>query len=1083
MKETNSRISRTGGGALKFVLALTLALGMAPAMPTAFASEEAATDAGAPSVSTGSSESVVELGEETSRYELRDALQGANGGTVKLTANLSFDEFGASITLSNANATLDLNGHTITFGASTFNIKVQKTSAITIVDTSKEGGGSIVQSGAIDDSWVIECVGTLTIKGGTVSGPNAAVKANGESARFTMTGGELKGGDTALIGTGGAAAAIEGGSVTSTGANGTAVRLEGAEATVSGNSVLKGVYGVVLFNSDENKEGTAHSVLTVDGGSIEAEYFAISGNNKKSAGCSAAIKSGTVSSFKEAAIYWPMEGELAIAGGYLSGATVVEAKMGTIEISGGTLTATGGKSSANIGGFSISDGSVVKVVGQSYGSSEGQYIENPDLSVSITDGTLVSEKGNAVTVYNDGVGTDSSAEKPECTVLVSDEATLAPAQDCDAVRVVSEVEEFTVDQTAGTVSNGNTTIKSSALAGSAVLVTTKTVSSIDGSQKDDTTTLCSGVGRAISEAKGVESPTVTLLSDISEDVVVPEGGSVTINFNSHTLTGSIVNAGTLELKGEGKLVGQVQDIGGSTTVAGNISMAVAQIGEKTYATLGEAIDKAVSGDTIELLGDVYCPPFAIPAGVTLDGDGHTITCSTRNDNGAFITASTGADNVTIEDVTIDVGGKMKHGVQFYCNEGGVLDDVTVKGSYWTAVQVNGAKGVTIDGCTLDPQAAEVDGAAKSPYAFIEFSMGGGVTSVPSMTVGDVDFGDADCPMVWVDDETVARIKDALKLDGATDSEVIGAIKEQITNSSHSDLGISIELVAGDPVDDEIGGVPVTPPAKPSYDVTVDQPANGTVELSSATAKEGQKVTITVKPDAGFELASLVVADEDGNALKLELNADGTYSFEMPAGDVTVHAAFECDGGELCPSHSFTDVDQDKWYHDAIDWAVENRVLNGIGGTTLMMPDGKTTRAEMAQVLWNVEGRPAATDEEAFSDVEEGDWFYGAASWAAQEGIFEGYDGKFDPDAVLTREQAAAVLMRWTEMNGGDVSGRADLSKFPDAGSVSGWAVDSVKWAVESGVLQGVENSGVTTIDAQGTATRAQVAALMMRLEA
>ena len=510
---------------------------------------------------------------------------------------------------------------------------------------------------------------------------------------------------------------------------------------------------------------------------------------------------------------------------------------------------------------------------------------------------------------------------------------------------------------------------------------------------------------------------------------------------------------------------------------------VAEVNGVGFSSLEAAISAAHPGDTVKLEDDISTASFSIPAGVTLDGDGHTITCSTENDNGAFITASKDADNVTIKDVTIDVDGKMKHGVQFYCNEGGVLDGVTVKDSYWTAVQVNGAERVKIDGCTLDPQAAEVAGAAKSPYAFIEFSMGDGVTSVPSMTVGDVDFGDADCPMVWVDDETVARIKDALKLDGATDSEVIGAIKEQITNNSHSDLGISIELVADNPVDDEIGGVPVTPPAKPSYDVIVDQPANGTVELSSTIAKEGQKVTITVKPDAGFELASLVVADEDGNALKLELNADGTYSFEMPAGDVTVHAAFECDGGELCPSHSFTDVDQDKWYHDAIDWAVENRVLNGIGGTTLMMPDGKTTRAEMAQVLWNVEGRPAATDEEAFSDVEEGDWFYGAASWAAQEGIFEGYDGKFDPDAVLTREQAAAVLMRWTEMNGGDVSGRADLSKFPDAGSVSGWAVDSVKWAVESGVLQGVESSGVTTIDAQGTATRAQVAALMMRLEA
>ena len=1062
------------------LLAFVLAIGLMPAVPTAFASEEAAADAGNPLTSSPESETITELGDETTRAELRDALNNANGGTVKLTADLDFSsEQTSSFVYGGASAILDLNGHTVTFAASAFSIKVKQSSSLTIIDSSEDGDGSIMQSGTINgDSFVIDCVGTLTIEGGTVSGPKTAVKANGMNAKFTMTGGNLEGGGTALIGTGGAGVAIEGGSVTSTGESGTAVRLEGSNATVSGNSVLKGVFGVTLFNSDKNNKGTERSILTVNGGSINAKYFAISGNNLESAKCEATINSGTVSSSEEAAIYWPMEGKLTIAGGDLRGATVVEAKMGTIEISGGTLTATGEKSSANIGGVSISDGSVVKVVGQSYGSSEGQYIKNPDLSVSIMGGTLVSEKGNAVTVYNDGVDTDSSAEKLECTVLVSDEATLAPVQDCDAVRVVSEVEEFTVDQTAGTVSNGNTTIKSSALAGSAVLVTTKTVSSIDGSQKGDTTTLCSGVGRAISEAKDVKSPTVTLLSDISEDVVVPEGGSVTINFNSHTLTGSIVNAGTLELEGEGKLVGQVQDIGDSTTDPGNISMAVAQIGEKTYATLGEAIDKAVSGDTIELLGDVYCPPFAIPAGVTLDGDGHTITCSTRNDNGAFITASTGADNVTIKDVTIDVGGKMKHGVQFYCNEGGVLDDVTVKGGYWTAVQVNGAKGVTIDGCTLDPQAAEVAGAAKSPYAFIEFSMGDGVTSVPSMTVGDVVFGDAECPMVWVDDETVARIKDALKLDGATDSEVIGAIKEQITNNSHSDLGISIELVAGKPVGDEIGGVPVTPPVvtKPSYDVAVDQPANGTVELSSKTAKEGQKVTVTVTPDLGYELAQLTVADEDGDALELTENADGTYSFEMPAGDVTVHASF-ADAWE----NPFTDLSEDHWGYGAVRTANLLGLMKGYDGTTLFGPDDGLMREQAATVMWNLMGAGDVSRPEApQADVDQSQWYAPYVNWAVDSKVMDGYsEDDFGVGDSLTREQFAAVVAKAV---GADVDSadQAALDAFPDADGVSGWARATMAWAVENGVINGAEaEDGTRELQATRELTRAEMATMMV----
>ena len=1085
MEGRTRRISRTGGGvALRALLALVLAIGLMPAVPTAFASEGAAADAGDSLTSSPESETITELGDGTTKTELRNALNNANGGTVKLAADLEFLTFASVVDLDNANATLDLNGHTITFSPYAYSIKIKETSSLTIIDSSKDGNGSIMQSGTINgDSFVIECVGTLAIEGGTVSGLKTAVKANGESARFTMTGGELEGGGTALIGTGGAEVAIEGGSVTSTGESGTAVRLEGSNATVSGNSVLKGVFGVTLFNSDENNEGTVSSSLKVDGGSIDARYFAISGNNLKSAKCKATIKGGTITSAEEAAIYWPMEGELTIAGGDLGGATVVEAKMGTIEISGGTLTATGGKSSANIGGVSISDGSVVKVVGQSYGSSEGQYIENPDLSVSITGGTLVSGKGNAVTVYNDGVSTDSSSENLECKVSVSGEATLAPAQDCDAVRVVSEVEEFTVDQTAGTVLNGNTTIESSALAGSAVLVTTKTVSSMDGSQKDDTTTLCSGVGRAISEAEGVESPTVTLLGNVSEDVTVPADKSVTIDFGGHTLTGSIVNAGTLELKGEGKLVGQVQDIGGSTTNAGSISMAVAQIGENTYATLGEAIEKAVSGDTIVLLGDVYCPPFAIPAGVTLDGDGRKITCSTENKTGAFITASKDANNVTIKNVTIDVDGKMKHGVQFYCNKGGKLNGVTVEDSYWTAVQVNGATGVTIDGCTLEPQAVAGEDT-KRPYAFIEFSMGDGVESVPSMTVGDVDFGDANCPNVWVDDDTVESIKTALKLGDANDSEVIGAIKKQITNSSHSDLGISIELTAGNTDVGEIGGVPVTPPpvvVKPSYDVTVDQPANGTVELSAKTAKEGQKVTVTVTPDAGFELVSLVVADEDGDALELTENADGTYSFTMPAGDVTVHTSFACDGGALCPTDKFTDIDQAQWYHFAIDWVVENGVMNGIGGTTLFAPDDDLLREQAATVMWNImaEGdleAPAA----ALSDVAQGEWYAPYVNWAVEAAVMEGHGGtdRFGVGEALTREQFAAVVAKATnaDVSAADVTA---LEGFTDSESVSEWAQATMAWAVEAGVINGVALSD-GTLELQGSReiTRAEMAMMI-----
>lgn len=510
-------------------------------------------------------------------------------------------------------------------------------------------------------------------------------------------------------------------------------------------------------------------------------------------------------------------------------------------------------------------------------------------------------------------------------------------------------------------------------------------------------------------------------------------------------------------------VGKVEAKGGSLVVGK---------GDADY-TLEKALADAQNGDTIKLEADIIAASFSIPAGVTLDGDEHTITCSTENSTGAFITASKDADNVTIKDVTIDVDGKMKHGVQFYCNEGGVLDGVTVKGSYWTAVQVNGAKGVTIDGCTLDPQAA---GDTKSPYAFIEFSMGDGVESVPSMTVGVVYFGDADCPNVWVDDETVGSIKKALKLESAGNSEVIGAIKEQITNSSHSDLGISIELVAGNPVDDEIGGVPVTPPAKPSYDVSVADAQNGTVELSSTTAKEGQKVTITATPDFGYELAQLTVADEDGDALELTENADGTYSFTMPAGDVTVHASF-ADAWE----NPFTDLGEDHWGYGAVRMANLLGLMKGYDGTTLFGPDDGLMREQAATVMWNLMGDGDVSRPEApQADVDQSQWYAPYVNWAVDSKVMDGYsEDDFGVGDSLTREQFAAVVAKAV---GADVDSadQAALGAFPDADGVSGWARATMAWAVENGVLNGVETEdGSRELQSTRELTRAEMAAMMV----
>lgn len=274
---------------------------------------------------------------------------------------------------------------------------------------------------------------------------------------------------------------------------------------------------------------------------------------------------------------------------------------------------------------------------------------------------------------------------------------------------------------------------------------------------------------------------------------------------------------------------------------------------------------------------------------------------------------------------------------------------------------------------------------------------------------------------------------------------------------------------------------------PSYEVAVDQDtSHGTVKVQPAWAQGGQKVTITASPDEGYTVGSVEVTDKDGAALEVVDNGDGTWTFTMPYGKVSVRVVFTCDGGELCPSRDYVDVPVGTWYHDVIDWAVTEGVLNGYGdGSGRMGPEDTVTRVQVAAILSNLEGAEAGDLSvlDDFVDVDKGAWYAGSLAWAVEEGLLSGYgDGshRMDPNGALTREQASAVLMRWSERAGDDVSLAGDLSSFPDVDSVSPWAKDCLAWAVGSDVLHGVaQPDGSRLLDPQGLCTRAQMAALMM----
>ena len=268
---------------------------------------------------------------------------------------------------------------------------------------------------------------------------------------------------------------------------------------------------------------------------------------------------------------------------------------------------------------------------------------------------------------------------------------------------------------------------------------------------------------------------------------------------------------------------------------------------------------------------------------------------------------------------------------------------------------------------------------------------------------------------------------------------------------------------------------------PSYDVTIAQPEGGTVSVDPTDAEAGEEVTVTVKPDEGLTLGDLIVTDEDGNTVKVAANEDGTYSFEMPEGDVTITATFVCDGGALCPTDKFTDIDQAQWYHFAIDWVVENGVMKGIGGTTLFAPDDDLLREQAATVMWNImaEGdleAPAA----ALSDVAQGEWYAPYVNWAVEAAVMEGHGGtdRFGVGEALTREQFAAVVAKATKADVSAADATA-LEGFTDSESVSEWAQATMAWAVEAGIINGVALSD-GTLELQGSReiTRAEMAMMI-----
>lgn len=252
------------------------------------------------------------------------------------------------------------------------------------------------------------------------------------------------------------------------------------------------------------------------------------------------------------------------------------------------------------------------------------------------------------------------------------------------------------------------------------------------------------------------------------------------------------------------------------------------------------------------------------------------------------------------------------------------------------------------------------------------------------------------------------------------------------------------------------------PVPAGNSVKLEEAAGGKLTSSVSRATKGTTVTITVKPDAGYQLEELEVLDKNGESLPLKELANGKFSFQMPDSKVTVQASFVQESTYA----GYPDVLPQDWFYSSVRYVTERGLMNGT-------PNGFEPNMDSSRAtIWTILARFSGVD----TTVVSGEWYAVARQWAMENGVSDGTN----PNGVITREQLATMLYRFAK-NKGLVQEpvTADLSVFVDAGQISDYALDAMRWAVSVGLLNGMDGSRLAP---QGSAARAQVAAMLMRFD-
>ena len=643
--------------------------------------------------------------------------------------------------------------------------------------------------------------------------------------------------------------------------------------------------------------------------------------------------------------------------------------------------------------------------------------------------------------------------------------------------------------------NGATAVANLKVSGNAMVKASNIITTKDGTgsapELKPAASGSDGTGGIIWDGKnGTVYGDVTLQEDLTigkgESLNIPSGASLTIDSGA-TLTneGTVTNNGTLTNNGT---------INNSGTLPDNIEGTAPP--SITTTALADGAENTAYNATLEASGDPTSWEIAedtLPDGLTLNESTGEIS-GTPTADGTFnftvkATNTGGSDSEQLS-ITIDAQTNVPvTGVTLSQTELSLTEGNTAQ--LTATVKPDDATNKNVTWSSDDTSVATVDATGKVTAV----SAGTATITVTTVDGGYKDTCQVTVTAALVPVSGVTLNKDSLAL-GVGDTETLtatvapaNAANQSVTWASSAPSVATVDAagkvtavapgtatITATTVDGGFTAIctvtvrPYIPPANPNYRITVEATQGGTVTADPTAAKAGATVTLTPAPDAGYQVGSVAVTDRFGDAVAVTEQADGTYTFTMPNGQVTVTVTFE-----QAPL-PFPDVTEGDWFYDAVRYAYETGLMDGVGDS-LFAPNSETTRAQLVTILYRLAGQPAVSGDLPFTDVEAGTWYTDAVAWAAENGIVNGTtDTTFAPGDDITREQLVTVLYRYAESKGYDVSASADLSGYPDAGQVQDYAQPAMAWAVAEGIVEGVDGN----LNPTGDATRAQIATILMR---